>query len=91
MKSIKISLKDWEKILEKIKKDYPPSYYLIRSISKEKLGFLPREHTDYSNVSIGTFFSKNSVRFIYLDFFDEHKKTMFILKYGHLMSNMEEK
>lgn len=86
MKSIKISIKDWEKILEKIKKDYPPSYHLIRSITKEKLGFLPREHTDYS-----LSYSKNNIRSMYIDFFDEHKKTMFILKYGHLISKMEEK
>lgn len=77
IKSIRIDRRDWEKIYSKIKEDYPPSYHLLRSIQKEKLGFLNREEI-------------YNYKYIFLDFYDEHKKTMFFLKYGHMISKIEE-
>ena len=76
MKSIKVKEKDWIKILEKIKKEYPPSYYLIRENSREKLGFTQRTNMyDYT--------------YTWLDFYNEHKKTLFLLKYGDLISSID--
>jgi len=62
----------WEKIESQIRKDYSqnPSVFLIRSRMREELGFTWRKdvygYHDYD---------------VFLDFYDEHKKTIFILKY----------
>jgi hypothetical protein len=76
MKSIKITEKQWIEIVEKIKKQYPPSFYLIREKMREKLGFTCR-----------LLFLPGYNHETYLDFFDEKKKTMFLLKYGDILGD----
>jgi len=69
---ITLKRKQWEKIESQIRKDYNqnPSVFLIRSRMREELGFTWRkdEHGYYDYD-------------VFLDFYDEHKKTIFILKY----------
>ena len=45
---------------------------------KEKLGFVPREYRDWDNENLK--WRKNCVM---LDFYDEKKRTFFLLKYSH--------
>jgi hypothetical protein len=61
----------WSKIAALIVEEYKetPSVYMLRSKMKRVLGFTIREEPQW----------KSDV--IYLDFFDDQKKTIFILKY----------
>ena len=74
MKPIVISKDQWYVLKEKINNDYPPSVRLVREKMKRVLGFTPRLHevAGYPNYTVE----------MHLDFFDEPKRTMFLLKYG---------
>lgn len=76
MKPITYTQSEWNDIWERIKSDYPPSVYLLRDRMRKKLGFTPREHTywDTKRMKYKTL--------IYLDFYDEKYRTMFLLKYS---------
>jgi hypothetical protein len=75
-KSIIITQKEWETVQQEIRKHYPVSVCSIRSKMRKVLGFTPRDAnswaSDYSTMS--------------LDFFDDAKKTMFLLRFGHLIN-----
>lgn len=67
----------WRKILAQLKQDYPdnPSVFLVRNIMKRVLGFTVRDNTPSWHVKTGF------THTVSLDFFDEQKKTIFILRY----------
>ena len=71
-RSVKLKEKQWDKLQQRLKEEHPLSVFAIRSKMKSVLGFTTREErgNDYFNPTI------------HLDFFDEKKKTMFLLKYG---------
>lgn len=77
IKSISIPIGVWPKIYNQLARDYPASYILSRSKSKEKLGFTPRRHSTWEP---GMVDKKDT---IILDFYDEQKKLLFLLKFGH--------
>lgn len=74
MKPVIITHKQWTTLKERINNDYPPSVRLVREKMKRVLGFTPRFYEEYDE-STG-----RNIQ-IHLDFFDEHKRTMFLLKY----------
>jgi hypothetical protein len=74
MKPIIITHNQWKVLKERINNDYPPSVNLVREKMKRVLGFTPRFYEEWDD-SIG-----RSIQ-IHLDFFDEQKRTMFLLKY----------
>ena len=80
MKSIELSIRQWNCLLEQLKQDYPPSVTLLRNKMKDKLGFVPLDYKDWNN-DIGKYggWRKNCVM---LDFYSEKKRTFFILKYS---------
>jgi hypothetical protein len=89
----------WDSILERIKQREKPSVYLSRSKMKEALGFTVRDYREYvkdpdyvkrpddgewyNMESAGWFEGKINVRTIRLDFYDDQKRTMFLLRYGN--------
>lgn len=89
----------WTTILDKIKQREKPSVYLSREKMKVVLGFTVREHIEYVKdpnyvrplddsewfpiLNLGWYEGKNSEHTIRLDFYDEQKRTMFLLKYGN--------
>ena len=89
----------WDSILERIKQREKPSVYLSRSKMKETLGFTVRDYREYvkdpdyvkrpdngewyNMEPAGWFEGKISVRSVRLDFYDEQKRTMFLLRYGN--------
>ncbi len=75
MKPLIYTKKEWNEILENIKRDHPPSIYMIREKMRRKLGFTTREHTAWEPGMI------RYKTLIHLDFYDEKFKTMFLLKY----------
>jgi hypothetical protein len=75
-KPIELTHAQFEKLIERLKQDYPPSVIIIRSRMKEKLGFTTREYTEWE-VGVGI-----RKRCMMLDFYSEKKRTFFIMKYS---------
>lgn len=69
--------KSWQIIRSDLHVKHPPSYF-IRSKMKAKLGFTVREHSAWIPKMDGGY----SELQIHLDFYDERKKTLFLLSYG---------
>lgn len=82
-KPIVLTTSTWEKLYEKIKLDYPRSVWLIRDRMKDKLGFTVREHVELPKE--GQHWNYNKCVSIRLDFYDEMKRTMFLLKYSEFI------
>lgn len=73
MKPIVLSMMQWAKLRDEMLKYYPRSVILISYKPKEELGFTVRK--DYDRLTV------------HLDFFDEVKRTFFILKYSEFLPN----
>lgn len=71
--TLKINRNQWKCICNELNKSYGPSIY-ISYVMRRKLGFI-RRHGDYDTV--------------YLDFFNESKKTWFLLKYSDIINNKQ--
>lgn len=87
-KPIVLKKSEWDNLEHKIKQENPPSVYMIRSKMREVLGFTVRKHAMWIDkkddiewkVSNGN--RKGYYRDeIHLDFYDESKRTFFIMKY----------
>jgi len=81
-KPIEVSHKNYEKLWDKLKEDYPPSVILIKRKRIEKLGFTPRDYREYDKAN-GLY--KTSC--MMLDFYSEKKRTFFIMKYGEFLND----
>jgi len=88
-KAIILSVEQWKEILSSITKIYPPSVLLISNIMKEKLGFTVRWHEEWIDRNVesrdmgyGTKYRRET---IHLDFYNEPKRTMFLLKYSDII------
>jgi hypothetical protein len=88
-KSIVLSEKAWAKINNHIAQNYPLSVLLIRDKMREVLGFTARSHeewfkhdVEHRNVGYNTNYC---VKTIHLDFYNEPKRTMFLLKYSEYL------
>jgi len=88
----------WGTVLEHIKQREKPSVYLSREKMKETLGFTVRDHREYikepnyvkspstgewHDLELVWFEGKTNVHTVRLDFYDDQKRTMFLLKYGN--------
>lgn len=76
IKSIRLDEKRWLTIYNDIAKTRPASWLIIRNTMKSKLGFLNRSQSVWIEKE------HRVKRYVFLDFYDDKKKTMFILKYG---------
>lgn len=75
-KSISLSAVQWGNLYIRLKQDFPITTLLIRSRMRDTLGFVPRDHYDYD-------LKKTTIE---LDFYDEGKRVMFLLRYGDIVS-----
>jgi hypothetical protein len=79
MKSIKVTPENWISIFTKIQNTHPRSVWLLRDNMKKVLGFTPRSHSSWD---------RERFRYadtLYLDFFDEKKQIMFMIKYSEYL------
>jgi hypothetical protein len=76
-KPIILTHSKWGKLRERLKNDYSPSVMMLSYRMKDKLGFTVREHVWYSKNGYAT-----DIR---LDFYNESKRTMFLLKYSEYL------
>jgi hypothetical protein len=87
-KAVKLSKAQWIKLENKLTSSHPLSVMIIRSKMRKVLGFTPREHQAWTydgDDSRGMYQT-----FVYLDFFDDLKQTMFCLKYSDYIQNENE-
>jgi hypothetical protein len=98
MKPVIMLPEQWEPVWEEIKKREKPSTFLSRTKMREVLGFTVRTHEEWVeeddvpesyietyNDIFGTDTFKRPTRYertVRLDFYDEQKRLMFLLKYG---------
>ena len=89
----------WQVVLGRIKQREKPSVYLSRTKMKDILGFTVRDHREYVKdpeyvrpdvggewypvLELGWYEGKNSEHTVRLDFYDDQKRTMFLLRYGN--------
>ena len=81
-KPIVITTGKWIRLKSKLLEDYPASVVLIRQKSREVLGFIAREYEEWNLDHHYNFEKRKDVR---LDFYNEPKRTMFILKYSEYL------
>ena len=89
MKPIVLTEQTWMKIRYQLIQTHPKSVMLTRWKMREVLGFTDRLHTDWVNGVNkwgGIGFER---REIHLDFFDEVKRTFFLLKYGDYIDSKD--
>jgi hypothetical protein len=84
-----LSEAQWLKIYNHIAKTYPPSVLLIRNKMKEILGFTSRTHEEWIDQEVDVkdirYNTKYCIKTIHLDFYNEPKRTMFLLKYSEYL------
>lgn len=87
-KPIKLTLAQWEDIQTAMKADprIPKSSLLIRDKMKRHLGFTVREHRDFVPKMDGGYYGTQ----IHLDFYNESKRTMFLLRYSDYIDAKKE-
>ena len=79
MKPLILSEQNWDKLRYHLFQTQPKSVMLTRWKMKEVLGFTDRLHTEWiEDGDIGSGYKKS----VHLDFFDESKRTFFLLKYS---------
>lgn len=71
----------------KIKDEYNPSVYLIRERMQKTLGFTVRRHRIDQKTSDNELFSGYYLESVHLDFYDDAKKTWFLLKYSDIINS----
>jgi len=82
MKSLKLTTDQWLVIKKEIDRTHPTSVTMVRWKMKQVLGFTVRKHTQWIT-KVNKFGGMGyQEELIYLDFFDESKRTFFLLKYG---------
>jgi hypothetical protein len=84
IKTIVLKQDQWERLYEQFKKDLPLSVVLIRDKMKNYLGCTIREHVEWEPINNDYYGSR--VVTTRLDFFDEKKKVMFLLRYSEFIN-----
>jgi hypothetical protein len=88
-KSIILTPEQWAAIRQKIVNDYPRSVWLIREKTRAVLGFTVRDHEEWvDDFSAGRCYTNNKrcITTTHLDFYNEPKRTMFLLRYSEIIN-----
>jgi len=85
VKSMVLTPTQWQALQERISAEYPPSVCMVRSRKRSVLGFTERHHRRWLPGvpgSVGYYQVE-----VHLDFFDDAKRSFFVLKYGDLLND----
>lgn len=85
MPTIALTVSQWQRIREEMHNDYPKTVFMLRDKMKRVLGFTVREHNEWVIKPDGGI-REHSIR---LDFYNERKYTMFLLKYSEFINRTE--
>lgn len=104
MPTLKLSVKQWQLIRKDMHNDYPQTVFMIKDKMKRVLGFTVREHREWVEDTVsddkdgfdlfsvqqdGWYKGKYHELSIRLDFYSEHKYTMFLLKYSEFINKKD--
>ena len=78
MSTLKLTVEQWRKIRADLQTEHPKTVFMLKEKMKRVLGFTVREHNEWIPKLDGGY-SDHSIR---LDFYNERKYTMFLLKYS---------
>ena len=84
-KPIIISETQWARLHRQLAKDNPSSVMLLREKMKVVLGFTVRWHREWTLEGLGQS-QRTLEKKICLDFYNEPKRTMFLLKYSDFIN-----
>jgi hypothetical protein len=94
--TLKLTVSQWQRILDELHKEHPRTVFMIREKFKRVLGFTVREHNEWVETKKesyaqpdwldtgqeGFYKNKHHEHSIRLDFYNERKYTMFMLKFS---------
>jgi len=97
MPTLKITVNEWQTIRAELHKEHPKSVFMLKNKMRQVLGFTVREHQEwipiaraeekegfdlFSTGADGWYKDKRHEISIRLDFYNERKYTMFMLKFS---------
>lgn len=82
MKPVRLSVEQWKRIREELQTEYPRTVFMLRNKMRQVLGFTVREHSEWVGKPDGGYSDYS----IHLDFYSEHKRTMFLMKFSEVIS-----
>jgi hypothetical protein len=82
MSTLKLTVSQWQKIRADLQTEHPKTVFMLKEKMKRILGFSVREHNEWIPKMDGGY-SDHSIR---LDFYNERKYTMFLLKYSEYLN-----
>jgi hypothetical protein len=85
MSTLKLTVKQWQAIRTDLHTEHPKSVFMLKHKMKSVLGFTVREHNEWVIKPDGSY-GEHSIR---LDFYNERKYTMFLLKYSELINRTD--
>lgn len=74
----RLTIGQWNLLRERLARDYPPSYIIMRSVMQRELGFTVRRHANWIQNRDNHGHYQDC---IYLDWYNANLKTFFLLKY----------
>jgi hypothetical protein len=81
MSTLKLTVSQWQRIRADLHTEHPKSVFMLKSKMRSVLGFTVREHNEWVIKPDGGY-GDHSIR---LDFYNERKYTMFMLKYSEYL------
>jgi hypothetical protein len=79
-----LTLEQWADLHSRLARDHSPSVLILRSRMRSVLGFTVRRHRSWRRDP--DFGHRYAHEVIHLDFYDQPKRTLFLLKYGEYLS-----
>jgi len=93
--TLKLTVSQWQRIREDLHTEHPKSVFMLKGKMRAVLGFTVREHSEWVETNSttptpdwldtgqeGFYKNKHHEHSIRLDFYNERKYTMFLLKYS---------
>jgi hypothetical protein len=99
MPTLKITVNQWQTIRAELHKEHPKSVFMLKTKMRQVLGFTVREHNEWVEFKEtvnkepdwldtgqeGFYKNKHHEHSIRLDFYNERKYTMFMLKFSEYL------
>jgi hypothetical protein len=98
MKPVVLSVSQWQRIREELHTEHPKSVFMLKNKMRAILGFTVREHSEWVESKAvestpnwletgqeGFYKNKHHEHSIRLDFYNERKYTMFMLKFSEYL------
>ena len=82
MPTLILTTDQWQRIRTDLHTEHPKSVFMLKTKMRAVLGFTVREHNEWIPKMDGGY-SDHSIR---LDFYNERKYTMFLLKYSEYLN-----